>query len=338
MRTIVVSVRISHMRLNGLFVLLMLAPAMAGCASMSQHRVAELPRAPLVLPPSSAWASAEDDSLRNGDPMSRVAPPATPVAAQSGPPTPAALFARVFQGKRSAPATTTPVAPSAPSAAWAADIDSLRYGEPARDMPVAVVAAPTPANLFGRIFQRGNPPATVTVAAPASVVAAPAAVVVPVSAVEEDHPYTFDTGDRLRITVFGQDGLSNSYVVDAQGNLSLPLIGTITARALTGEALSRLIADRLRKGFIREPHVSIEVEIYRPFFILGEVTAPGQYPYVPNMTVQTAVAIAGGFTPRAYRWDISVDRPAPGGVVRQTVPPLTRLRPGDTVVVKERWF
>jgi polysaccharide export outer membrane protein len=166
----------------------------------------------------------------------------------------------------------------------------------------------------------------------------PGVIAVPVTAVEPDQPYTFDTGDRLRITVFGQEGLTNSYVVDAQGNLSMPLIGTVAARALTGEGLSRVIADRLRKGFIREPHVSIEVEIYRPFFILGEVVAPGQYPYVPNMTVQTAVAIAGGFTPRAYRSDINVDRPAQGGVVRQTVPPLTRLKPGDTVIVKERWF
>jgi polysaccharide export outer membrane protein len=169
-------------------------------------------------------------------------------------------------------------------------------------------------------------------AVPASAVAVPAVVE------EVQVPYTLDTGDRLRIVVFGQEGLTNSYVVDAQGKISMPLIGTIDARAHTTEELSRLIVDRLRGGFIREPHVSIEVEIYRPFFILGEVTAPGQYPYVPNMTIETAVAIAGGFTPRAYRWDIHLDRPAAGGVVRRTVPALTRVRPGDTVIVTERWF
>ena len=167
---------------------------------------------------------------------------------------------------------------------------------------------------------------------------APPVVAVAMPAAEAELPYTLDTGDRLRIVVFGQEGLSNSYVVDAQGNLSLPLIGTIAARAQTTEELSRLIADRLRRGFIREPHVSIEVESYRPFFILGEVVAPGQYPYVPHMTVETAVAIAGGYTPRAYRWDINLDRPAPGGTVRRSVPPLARVQPGDTIVIKERWF
>jgi polysaccharide export outer membrane protein len=167
---------------------------------------------------------------------------------------------------------------------------------------------------------------------------APPIVAVAMPAPEPELPYTLDTGDRLRVVVFGQEGLSNSYVVDAQGNLSLPLIGTVAARAHTTQALSGIIADRLRKGFIREPHVSIEVEIYRPFFILGEVVAPGQYPYVPHMTVETAVAIAGGYTPRAYRWDISLDRRAPGGTVRRAVPPLASVQPGDTIVIKERWF
>jgi len=193
---------------------------------------------------------------------------------------------------------------------------------------------PTPFTALARLFGRGR-------AAPFAVVAAPVpagAVAVPAVVEELEAPYTLNTGDRLRIVVFGQEGLTNSYVVDAQGKISMPLIGMIEARAHTTEELSHLIADRLRRGFIREPHVSIEVEIYRPFFILGEVTAPGQYPYVPNMTVETAVAIAGGFTPRAYRWDIHLDRPASGGVVRRTVPPLTRVRPGDTIVIKERWF
>jgi polysaccharide export outer membrane protein len=167
---------------------------------------------------------------------------------------------------------------------------------------------------------------------------APPIVTVAMPVDEPERPYTLDTGDRLRIVVFGQEGLSNSYVVDAQGNLSLPLIGTIAARAQTTEALSGLIADRLRKGFIREPHVSIEVESYRPFFILGEVLAPGQYPYVPHMTVETAVAIAGGYTPRAYRAEISLDRRAGSGTVRKSVPPLAHMQPGDTVVIKERWF
>jgi len=169
-------------------------------------------------------------------------------------------------------------------------------------------------------------------AARAEVPATPAAVFA------EDAPYTLDTGDKLRVVVFGQEILSNSYVVDAGGAITMPLIRAVPARGLTTAGLARAVAERLRQGFVREPHVAIEVEAYRPFFILGEVTAPGQYAYVPRMTVEKAVAIAGGFTPRAYRSDIEIERPAAGGVVRQAVPPIAPVRPGDTIVVKERWF
>jgi polysaccharide export outer membrane protein len=167
---------------------------------------------------------------------------------------------------------------------------------------------------------------------------AQAVVAVP-AALPPEPAYTLGSGDKLRITVFGQDGLTNSYFVDAAGAVTMPLIGPVRARGLTTQQLSRAIAERLRRGFIREPHVAIEVEIYRPFFILGEVTAPGQYPYVPNMTVETAVAIAGGYTPRAYRWDVKIDRPEAGVMRSRTaVPLLTRVQPGDTIIIKERWF
>ena len=112
-------------------------------------------------------------------------------------------------------------------------------------------------------------------------------------------PYILDTGDRLRVSVFGQEGVSNSYLVDAAGYVNLALIGPVAARGLTAPALAQAIAARLREGYIREPHVSVEVEAYRPFYILGEVNAPGQYPYQPGMSVETAIAIAGGYSPRA---------------------------------------
>ena len=138
--------------------------------------------------------------------------------------------------------------------------------------------------------------------------------------------------------MFGQEGLSNIYLVDVSGKIALPLIGAVSARGLTSTQLARAIADRLRQGFIREPHVVVEIEVYRPFFILGEVIAPGQYPYVPYMTVETAVAIAGGFTPRAYRWDVEVSRSSTGVTSRQKVPVIAPVRPGDTINVGERWF
>jgi polysaccharide export outer membrane protein len=153
-----------------------------------------------------------------------------------------------------------------------------------------------------------------------------------------DEPYTLDSGDRLRIVVFGQDGLSNTYIVDATGKIAMPLIGVVSVRGCTTTQLARVIADKLRQGYVREPHVAVEIEVYRPFFILGEVIAPGLYPYVPNMTVETAIAIAGGFTPRAYRWDAEVSRSQSGVTGRQKVPLIAPVRPGDTITISERWF
>jgi len=150
--------------------------------------------------------------------------------------------------------------------------------------------------------------------------------------------YTLDAGDKLRVVVFGQDGISNSYIVDAGGKVNLPLIGAVTARGLTNQQLAAAIAARLKQGFVREPHVTVEIETYRPFFILGEVTTPGQYPYVANMTAETAVTIAGGFAPRAYKKTVDLTRRAGGRQTHTEVPLDYSVRPGDTIVVKERWF
>jgi polysaccharide export outer membrane protein len=155
---------------------------------------------------------------------------------------------------------------------------------------------------------------------------------------QREGPYTLDSGDKLRVVVFGQEGLTSTYAVDAGGAITMPLIGAVKARGLTASQLSGSIAARLRQGFIREPSVAVEIEAYRPFFILGEVMLPGQYPFVANMTVETAVAIAGGFAPRAFRDTVDLTRPAVGGTTRQTVPVATTVRPGDTITVGERWF
>ena len=114
-------------------------------------------------------------------------------------------------------------------------------------------------------------------------------------------PYQLDAGDKLRVVVYGQEGLTNTYAIDAGGSITMPLIGAVPARGRTPAGLASEIAAKLRRGYIRDPSVAVEIEAYRPFFILGEVAAPGQYPYVPNMTVESAVAIAGGFSPRARR-------------------------------------
>jgi len=151
-------------------------------------------------------------------------------------------------------------------------------------------------------------------------------------------PYRLDAGDKLRIVVYGQEGLTNTYAVDAGGSITMPLIGSMRARGLTPAELAASITARLKKGYIREPYVAVEIEAYRPFFILGEVTAPGQYPYVPGMTAESAVAIAGGFTPRAERGEVKITRNYPAGPLTTAVPLATTLKPGDTVLIGERWF
>ncbi|MDP2802086.1 MAG: polysaccharide biosynthesis/export family protein [Phreatobacter sp.] len=166
----------------------------------------------------------------------------------------------------------------------------------------------------------------------------PEGALVPHEQIMPRGPYLLDTGDRLRVVVFGQEGLTNSYAVDATGSIAMPLIGLVPAAGRSTDMLTRDIAAKLRGGFIREPSVSVEVETYRPFFIMGEVTAGGQFPFVTGMTAQNAIAIAGGFTPRANRGNIEVTRKVNGQLYRADVPLTHLLAPGDTVVVRERWF
>jgi polysaccharide export outer membrane protein len=151
-------------------------------------------------------------------------------------------------------------------------------------------------------------------------------------------PYTLAAGDRLRVIVFGQDSLSNTYSVDGLGRIAMPLIGSVPVQGLTAAAVERAIAARLRNGYVRDPHVSVEVEAFRPFFVLGEVTNAGQYPFVDGMTVRTAIAIAGGFSPRGYDGGADLTRVIGGYPVTGRVALDAPVRPGDTITVLERIF
>jgi polysaccharide export outer membrane protein len=153
-----------------------------------------------------------------------------------------------------------------------------------------------------------------------------------------DAAYRLDAGDRLRVVVYGQEGLTNTYAIDAGGSITMPLIGAVPARGRTPAGLAAEITGKLRNGYIRDPSVAVEIESYRPFFILGEVAAPGQYPYVPNMSVESAVAIAGGFSPRALRDHVTLTHTDGSGSFRVVVPLGNPLSPGDTILVGERWF
>ena len=194
--------------------------------------------------------------------------------------------------------------PSAPvaTAQPRSDLDSLAYGRPYGATPMAAAYAAVPA------------------------------------AARYDTAYRLDAGDRLRVVVYGQEGLTNTYAIDAGGAITMPLIGSVAARGRTTSGLAAEIGAKLRSGYLREPSVAVEIEAYRPFFILGEVAAPGQYPYVPNMSVETAVAIAGGFSPRAKRDRVTLTHAGEQGSTRIVVPLGTQVGPGDTVLVGERWF
>lgn len=150
--------------------------------------------------------------------------------------------------------------------------------------------------------------------------------------------YPLSAGDKLRVIVFGQDNLSNIYAVDGAGKIAMPLIGTVQVGGQTTGRAARAIEVKLAAGFVREPHVTVEVDTYRPFYILGEVTTSGQYPFVNGMTVETAVAIAAGFGPRAARDYAVLTRDTGSGLVSGIVPMTYSVRPGDTIVVKERFF
>ena len=151
-------------------------------------------------------------------------------------------------------------------------------------------------------------------------------------------PYRLASGDKLRIFVYAQPSLSRIYNVDSEGFISVPLIGNVHAQGMTTRALEGVIASRLGAEFVRDPHVTVDIQQYRPFFILGEVKTAGQYPYVGGLTVNAAVAIAGGFSERANERKVQITRRMKEGVEKLEVPGDAEVRPGDTIYVKERWF
>jgi polysaccharide biosynthesis/export protein len=210
------------------------------------------------------------------------------------------------------------------------DLDSMAYGQPYSPAP-PVVVSDSGGGAIAALRASFAGPRRAYAAVPSAYAEAPLPV-------RYDASYRLDAGDRLRVVVYGQEGLTNTYAIDAGGSITMPLIGSVPARGRTPAGLASEITAKLRNGYIREPSVAVEIEAYRPFFILGEVAAPGQYPYVPNMTVESAVAIAGGFSPRALRDRVTLTHSDASGSMRIAVPLGTALSPGDTVLVGERWF
>ncbi len=150
--------------------------------------------------------------------------------------------------------------------------------------------------------------------------------------------YRLGVADKVRVSVFGETALTGEFTVGGNGKVSLPLIGETQASGLTIAEFQTEVADALRNGFIREPRVSAEVLTYRPFYILGEVNTPGEYPYTNSLTVLNAVATAGGFTYRADNRRVFIKRADADGEEEFPLTTTTRVAPGDTIRIRERLF
>jgi protein involved in polysaccharide export with SLBB domain len=148
--------------------------------------------------------------------------------------------------------------------------------------------------------------------------------------------YVLGVGDKVKITTFGESDLSGEFEISATGNISMPLIGEVHAAGTTASQLQANISSKLSQGYMKNPHVSLEVLSYRPFFIVGEVMKPGNYSYVNGMTVINAVAMAGGYTYRADKDDIKLKHSS--GATEEKVTETTIVQPGDVITVTERFF
>lgn len=150
--------------------------------------------------------------------------------------------------------------------------------------------------------------------------------------------YQLGVGDRVKITVYNEPALSGEFAISDAGDLSFPLIGDVKAIGRTTTELSRALEVQLGDGYLREPKVNAEIAVYRPFFILGEVKAPGQYPFSSGLTVFNAVATAQGFTPRAEQKVVHIRRFGEGQEETFELTPDLMIFPGDTVRIGERFF
>ena len=156
-----------------------------------------------------------------------------------------------------------------------------------------------------------------------------------------EHPvYRLASGDRLNITVFGEEALSREYVITSAGDLSFPLLGDLPAAGSTPVELQQSIVAGLSSGYLNDPRVTVEVLNFRPFYILGEVANPGEYPYSTDLTIDQAVALAGGFSYRAEKQRVFIRRAGTGQerTYELSAEMPVYVTPGDTIRVGERYF
>ncbi|MBX9745782.1 MAG: polysaccharide export protein [Hyphomonadaceae bacterium] len=150
--------------------------------------------------------------------------------------------------------------------------------------------------------------------------------------------YRLGPGDVVRIAVFNEERLSGQFQVGGAGSIAYPLVGDVPASGKTVPELVTSLTEILQDGFVRQPRITVEVVTYRPFYLMGEVGAPGTYPYTPGITVVNAVAAAGGFTYRATRSRVFIKHAEDAGERDYPLTSTTPIRPGDTIRIPERRF
>jgi len=150
--------------------------------------------------------------------------------------------------------------------------------------------------------------------------------------------YRLGAGDKVRVIVFDEPSLSGEFAVSGSGQVSLPLIGEINAMGVSVPEFQAEIERLLLDGYLKNPRVSVEVLNYRPFYILGEVKKPGEYPYTNGLTVMNAVARAEGFTYRANTKRVFIKRAGETQERETSLTSTTIVSPGDTVRIVERFF
>ena len=155
---------------------------------------------------------------------------------------------------------------------------------------------------------------------------------------QDGNEYRLDSGDKVKVTVFGHEDLSGEFEVDGSGGIALPLIRFVQAKNLTATELEQAISDKLKPDYLKNPRVSVEVLVHRPFYIIGEVKEPGSYPYASGMSVLTAVAVAGGFTYRANKSEMIITRLVGEKKSKIEAGPDEFVIPGDVIEIKERFF
>jgi polysaccharide export outer membrane protein len=155
---------------------------------------------------------------------------------------------------------------------------------------------------------------------------------------DPSYQYHLGPADKIRIITYNEASLTGEFVVSGSGTVSLPLVGEIHAQGLTTGQLQDAIQNSLKNGYITDPKVSVEVLNYRPFYILGEVTKPGEYPFVNGLTVLNAVATANGFTYRADTHRVFIKRANDTAEHEVDLTTTTPVQPGDTIRIKERLF